>query len=546
MKKLIALLLAVVMIAALATGCGGNNASTTDSASTSKADTSPTDSESDNAATSDADATAGAPVTISALINYGNVLTVEPQEMPSFQNFEKDMNVKIEWQIIRSGWDEQKTLLLASNDLPDTFWGNRTLTISDIQTNLDSFVRLNDYIEKSDNIKKMFADEPGMESLVTMPDGSIYSLPHRMPLRPDTFDGLYINQTWLDTLGLSVPDTLDGFYETLKAFKEKDPNGNGIADEIPYTFTGTGTSFGPWWIFGTFGLQDNILGGDKIIIRDGKLLYGPAQNEFKEAIKYYKKLYAEGLIDVEAFTQDWGMWQGKCQADPQIVGVAGMWTQTALFGNKNAVDYTVQVPLKGPDGVQRWRSNPTMLRSSPAAWVMSQSCQNKDVAFNLIDYIYNPENSVQLYFGSYGVGLDNSNPDDIKIINPEDSEKSYDDWVWTNSFGDMGPYYVSREFEQKIEPNAWVLDKRNIDQVYQPYLPDPKNIFPVFIYTPEANNEISVLKTDLDRLVKEKFAAWTTNEADIDAEWDSYLEQLDSIGLPRLMEIYNERYQQAQ
>lgn len=38
---------------------------------------------------------------------------------------------------------------------------------------------------------------------------------------------------------LDVPVTLDDWYNVLKAFKEQDPNGNGEADEIPYTTRNT-------------------------------------------------------------------------------------------------------------------------------------------------------------------------------------------------------------------------------------------------------------------------------------------------------------------
>ena len=46
------------------------------------------------------------------------------------------------------------------------------------------------------------------------------------------FLGPTIRQDWLDKLGLSMPTTVDEWYNVLKAFRA-DPNGNGKADEIP-------------------------------------------------------------------------------------------------------------------------------------------------------------------------------------------------------------------------------------------------------------------------------------------------------------------------
>ena len=44
---------------------------------------------------------------------------------------------------------------------------------------------------------------------------------------------MYINQKWLDNLGLDMPTTTDELRDVLQAFREKDPNGNGQTDEIP-------------------------------------------------------------------------------------------------------------------------------------------------------------------------------------------------------------------------------------------------------------------------------------------------------------------------
>ena len=58
---------------------------------------------------------------------------------------------------------------------------------------------------------------------------------------------------WLTKLGLQEPQTLDEFYDMLKAFKEKDPNGNGQKDE--YAWGGVGTAGIVNYLRGSFGLN---------------------------------------------------------------------------------------------------------------------------------------------------------------------------------------------------------------------------------------------------------------------------------------------------
>ena len=482
-------------------------------------------------------------ITLSALINMGNTMTYDPDDMPSFQRFYEETNIKVEWEVVRSGWDDRKNMQFASGDIPDMLFGNRTIRMPDIMSNLDVFMKLNDYLLDAPNIQRMYAEEPSLMKLSMLPDGSIYSLPHRMPLRPDTFDGQYINKTWLDELGLDIPETSEDLYEVLKAFKERDPNGNDEADEIPYSFQGTGTMFGTYWIFGMFGIADNIW-GERIEIRDGELLYIATDDGFKEGLKYMRRLYREGLLDPECFTQDWSQWQSKCQStDPMVIGTAGMWTQTALFGNAAAPNFVTLPPLKGPNGDQRWRANYVNLRSDPCTWAMSAACSDPEAAIRFIDHIYNPANSVQLYFGSYGEGIELLSDGQIEIKPTPEGMSSYDDFIWHVGFGDMGPYYISRDFEKNIIPNRWVLDKGEINDVYLPFCPKPEEVFPTMNYELDTANEIAIIRTDLDNIINEKMAAWVTDQADIDEEWDSYLSQLDQVGLPRLMEIYNEAYE---
>ena len=61
-------------------------------------------------------------------------------------------------------------------------------------------------------------------------EGRIYMIPN--VLTYPLCSGM-IRQDWLDELGLSMPETQDELVEVLKAFRDQDPNGNGIADEIP-------------------------------------------------------------------------------------------------------------------------------------------------------------------------------------------------------------------------------------------------------------------------------------------------------------------------
>lgn len=150
---------------------------------------------------------------------------------------EKEAGITIDWDTyINSEWGDKKSVLMAGGDLPDAFWGSLALSDGDIAQNQSLFIPLEDLIEEHmPNLMAAFEAEPSLRALVTSPDGHIYSLPKKLPLRPKTGNQLFINQKWLDNLGLEMPETHEEFYDVLKAFKDQDANGNGDSnDEIPY------------------------------------------------------------------------------------------------------------------------------------------------------------------------------------------------------------------------------------------------------------------------------------------------------------------------
>ncbi|MET3848463.1 ABC-type glycerol-3-phosphate transport system substrate-binding protein [Paenibacillus sp. OAE614] len=253
-----------------------------------------------------------------------NVLTVRWGNMGDtftkntwLQNLEKETNIKINWQVMSSNdWGEQKSIMLASGTLPDIVFGDIAFSDSDIVNNLSLFQPLDDYIDKyMPNLKAAMEESPELKKLSTFPDGKIYSLPARLPSRPVTQNQPVINKAWLDRLGLQVPETIDELHQVLKAFKENDPNGNGKKDEIPYSGSGDISMD----LLNPFGITD--LNGTGMMIKDGKPVYYPTSEEYKEAIKWAHQLFSEGLIDQELFTQDNTMLTAKQQnPDVSLVG----------------------------------------------------------------------------------------------------------------------------------------------------------------------------------------------------------------------------------
>ncbi|MFS0725494.1 extracellular solute-binding protein [Paenibacillus sp. 1P07SE] len=103
---------------------------------------------------------------------------------------------------------------------------------------------------------------------------------------------MYARKDWLDRLGLEPPETLEAYYEVIRAFTLDDPDGNGRHDTIGLTMMVDLNRSSPF--FGAFGTQLNTW-----FERDGQLVHGSLLPETKKALAYLARLYNEKLLDQE-------------------------------------------------------------------------------------------------------------------------------------------------------------------------------------------------------------------------------------------------------
>lgn len=158
-----------------------------------------------------------------------------------------------------------------------------------------------------------------MKSYDPTGEGRIYMIPLVIDY---TRHGAMIRQDWLDKLGLAMPSTQEEFVEVLRAFKTRDPNGNGLSDEIP---TG-GRAEARWmdYLFAMYGIA-MWEGFPEWDIYDGELTYSAVTPNMRDALEFISGLYQEGLLDEETLINDKASWDGKVSSDQ--VGVFYQWPE---------------------------------------------------------------------------------------------------------------------------------------------------------------------------------------------------------------------------
>lgn len=482
------------------------------------------------------------PVTLRIVAQKAGPLTPDFDEMILFDWAEEQTNVHIEWiNIAGADYQERKNLLLASGDLPDAFW-NTGFSDYDIVTygGNGTLIPLEDLIPQyAPNIQAAFERYPALRAAVTAPDGHIYTLPTMIQMGPGSGIGAVrffhvINKTWLDTLGLEMPTTLDELHDVLLAFKTQDPNGNGVADEIPFSF------MFDWWcadigdLFGAFGMPDTIADYEHIIVRDGQAIYTAVQPEYKEAIAYLHNWVEEGLIDPESFTQDVQTYlaKGKAGDVPQL-GSYIWWEIEEVVGPARADNYVLVPPLAGPTGI-RGVGHANGSGIGRAAFAITAVNQMPELTLQWIDLFYEPYVTAQVIWGPIGViyELDENG----RLVNlPIPEGVSMGELRQTVAPEGVGIIF-NEDFGVVVdmEPRAKQRIK-DLEEIYLPFAED--EFYPTVFFTPEELEELELIQYDINEFTNLKRAQWMA-EGGIEAEWDAYVAQLEDMGLGRMMEIY--------
>lgn len=230
-------------------------------------------------------------------------------------------------QVSTEGFNEKKNLAFATDSLPDLFFDMTSTEIANYGGQ-GLLLPLEDYMteEYLPNLMYWFERYPEYERALYYPDGHVYDIQGLIILeREYATVRSWINEAWCEQLGIAVPKTVDEFYDYLVMVKNTDLNGNGEHDEIP--FEGIFKEFDNYYdntlpVLFAFGMTTKTVEAAD----DGVVRFNPATEPYKEYLTYMNRLWTEGLIDPEYFTQTTDQWKAKISQ-----GLAASYTDYAQW-----------------------------------------------------------------------------------------------------------------------------------------------------------------------------------------------------------------------
>ncbi len=535
-KRYLAILVVVILVLASAfAGC----AKTTDQDTTDK----PVKTEG-----SEGNEESSGPIQLTGLTITQSSETTFPY--PVVNKMAEEANLEITWETYGiTDWGTQKSVMLAGGDLPDIWY---SVTVTDADANSGLFTDLAPYIDSTVNIKRFFTEIPEARTFCTNPEGTIYGLPSQHALKPIAGDSMYVNKTWCDTLGIELPKTLDDYADMLRAFVTQDPNGDGELNEIGYTGYGVLPFYTPGDQINSMGAVQCFLPSFGVVLSqgmaprpltmvvDGEVVFAPTMEGFKEALIWLNGLYSEGLIDQELFTMDPPAMMAKLGASEGVMAGAGSaWSKEAFcLGEADNFEYIA--PPIGPDGQQYWRSDYAFSMFGNTAMIAA-TCEETEAVMAFYDLCYDEWNSLQIAYGSEGVGTaigDDGNP--MLIAAPDGS--TGDAFRFTCA-SEMGPGWASAEYSASVggRGNSDTFLKGDASAFYSDYFL-PESRYPTVKWTVEQTERLSTLQTDINTYADTALVDFIMNGG-VEEGWQDYLDKLDKMGLPELMEIYVQGYE---
>lgn len=565
MKKLLALLLCLAMVATVFAACGDGSGSQSSSApqSSQTGDSAPESSAAGGEESSEAGEPSGEAVNGT---NPGNVLPIvtEPvtltiakerhmldttksyNEKASFKNITEETGLTLEFVELAAGTAAEKVpLMLAGGDMPDVFWA--LLSDAQILQNTTQLVPLEGMLEDfAPNSLKTY-EELGTDwrTIAIAPDDHMYGMLSRYEsLYENTGDGIQIiNKKWLEAVNKEVPTTLDEYYEVLKAFKEQDPNGNGQADEIPYCFAedmwcaSITNDIGMWGIGNGYGDTNS-----NFHIRDGKVSGTVNTPEYREYLEFFHKLYAEGLIDAEGFSQNTEVFSNKIKNNQ--VGTYYSWTALEYLSSEQEKDWVVLPTIAAKEGVQPV-ANGEIDRSTinKNGWVITTQCDHPEAALRLWDYLArDAESKMTVAMGEKGTLWDEYPEGGYYFVVPENTtpEYTFEHMKYTLGTVNNHPLVTKAETpknDDEISPAAALRDQM-VAAVDKDYVPKSGQL-PQSYVSPEAIDERAFIETDLKSYIKQ-FRSQAIMDGFDDAAWDAYCKRLDDLQYPAWLQWYQD------
>ena len=435
-------------------------------------------------------------------------------------------HIDIEWVVCPSteGWAAQERLLAADPTINSFYLGGsrfNSFLSQGYLADLTEYVTAPDFAEKYPNLA---ARTEGLWDSATI-DGKIYAIPAYVEV--GNWYAISIRADWLEEAGLEKPTTVEEMDNVLKVFKERDPSkypliqyGSGIgsmSNILLGAYNGTATA---WWI------ND-----------EGKLDHYINKPGTKDYVAKMKEWYDLGYLNPEFVTFD----TAEITQDMTVgnAGVVAAWCTNYINPNialreqdPNARFEWCIMPLEGPAGAHVYSSSPVY------GWYganVNMTPEEIEAWLTTIDFFSGEEGC---YLGALGVEGRNYTVDGDIVTSSEEHaySRQYSALIWE------APYTAN------LLTGTEYIDQQRIDNGEAMFMNPERQTCNVFdadhglLYDySTGENMYADANTASSTYISEFVYGMIIGEISLD-EWDTYVQGANEIGVAQMIKERNEQW----
>ena len=393
-RKLISVLLAATMMAAMFAGCGSDAASTDAKENADGADSTE----------------AGGVKELTAFFAVPGSEINDDNEIQQIIADKTGVKVKETWLTGQTA-EEAVGMMITGGELPDFICGGSG------QSQLydaDVLVALDDYLDDYPNIKNFFTQQQWDQ--LRQDDGHIYWIPQFSNIKGEEKVCTHNDEAfWIQARVLKWADypeirTMDQYFDLIERYNEANPTMEDGTENIPYTILCDD------WRYFCLENAPQFLDGypnDGSCIVDPETLTVIDYNTTDTAVKYFQKLneeYQKGIVDPESFTQTYDEYIAKLSTG-RVLGMIDQWWDFAYTAgdaikqaglDAQGCDY-IPLPITIDESVKnQWHCSGGVLNVSDGL-AITTSCEDVEAALQFVDDLLSQDIHNLRFWGVEGV-----------------------------------------------------------------------------------------------------------------------------------------------
>lgn len=455
--------------------------------------------------------------------------------VPTFAAAEAATGVSLDFHLEgEEVYGEKIRLMWASGDYCDFFCMAEMNYTAGVDSAVEEEILLDlvPYLEEyAPDYLRIMEKHPEFRADLTSAGGSIVSFTEYCEY---VDSGVVLRADWLEQVGMEYPETMDEVTQVARAFKEQ----LGIRNGLMWN-SDLGTSFA-WNGFGVSSPGSSDLGYQ--IAEDGLTVQSSiALDGSKKALQWMHDAFVEGLctddfLNVQDLNYDNYVYAnecGICYGNANILAAGG-----AERSGQDSYDLRAI-----PDPLEEAGMDNTLGKISGGTGAsgisVSAMTQYPKEAIAYMNWLYTEEGILVSNYGIEGEGFEydeNGKPQytDVVLNNPDGIPAFVATFLYTSLVGT--PYYNTTErkiasFSTEAEKeclNVWITNHTGT-AIYQGKM----NL--------EESEEYNALVSDISTHVNEQILRFVMGDRDL-SEYDMFLEELETMGMSRLVELKQAAY----